>query len=120
MLTIEHKRPNYSDDTIIWITTSCKIHRRSSIAEMWTDKFGHKYCIYYFLNICHRDSTKGPAYTSYYSNGQKHIEEYIEDGELHRLNGPASRNWDMNGVLNKESFWERGRCIKNMSRKKYN
>jgi len=55
-------------------------------------------------NIFHK--YRNPAVTSWHTNGQKYLEEYLVNGKLSRdpLEGPAVTVWDNNGQKAYEAY----------------
>jgi antitoxin component YwqK of YwqJK toxin-antitoxin module len=47
----------------------------------------------------------GPAYATWYPNGKRLVEEYYIDGKLHRLDGPAYAYWNNDGELKDFEYW---------------
>lgn len=51
---------------------------------------------------------------SYFNNGQKHVEEYVNDYNnhilYHRLDGPAYATWYMDGKKQNEEYYVDGKC----------
>jgi len=43
----------------------------------------------------HRED--GPAYQSWFENGQKWIEEWVLNDKYHRVDGPSFQSWYKNG-----------------------
>lgn len=46
----------------------------------------------------------GPAFTAWYENGNKAIEEWVVNGQYHRIGQPAKLQWYDNGQP-KEEYW---------------
>jgi hypothetical protein len=64
---------------------------------------------YYKNNKKRRATTDGPAYQSWYENGQKSIESWYFDGKLHRTDGHAIRICFENGQKSYESWYLDGK-----------
>ena len=47
----------------------------------------------------------GPAYQSWFENGQKRYESWCLYGKNHRVDGPAIQGWYNNGQKQFESWW---------------
>ena len=62
---------------------------------------------YYCLNG-RLHNPNGPAYRSWYENGQLACEQYVLNGRLHNPNGPAYRSWYDNGQLWCEHYYLNG------------
>ena len=52
-----------------------------------------------------RHRTDGPAYRTWYENGELECEEWWLDGNRHRTDGPAYQRWYENGELECEEWW---------------
>ena len=55
-----------------------------------------------------RHRTDGPAYMTWYDNGQQHTEAYWVNGTLHREDGPAGTFWDEDGNITFQAFYLNG------------
>ena len=53
----------------------------------------------------------GPAYRSWYENGQLYLEEYHLNDQRHNPNGPACRGWYDNGKLWREEYRLNGKLL---------
>lgn len=49
-----------------------------------------------------------PAFTIWYSSGQKWHEAYLVNGEYHRKVDPAYTDWYPNGQKSNEEYWLNG------------
>ena len=51
----------------------------------------------------------GPAYLQWDIAGVLRVEEWYQNGSMHRDNGPAYRQWNAAGVLIKEEWYQHDR-----------
>ena len=56
-----------------------------------------------------RHRTDGPAYRTWYENGELECEEWWLDGNRHRTDGPAYRPWYENGQPRSEGWYLDGK-----------
>ena len=63
-------------------------------------------CYYNDANQFHRED--GPAYETYYSNGELQHSVWFLHGQIHREDGPAYEGFDLNGILIHREWWIEG------------
>ena len=72
--------------------------------------FGKKCNEKHFVNKkLHRED--GPAYTTWYGNGDIAFESYYINGILHRSDGPAHTQYNPNSIVVNQRYWFNGEQI---------
>ena len=74
----------------------------------WVDLLGRKHMEWTNKEGL-RDRAGAPAYIKNYSNGLTECEQFLVNGELHRIDGPAVKYYHFNGLINAEEFYFKGK-----------
>jgi antitoxin component YwqK of YwqJK toxin-antitoxin module len=74
-----------------------------------------EYKSYWLNGKSHNEN--GPAIESYYDNGQLEYKLYYIKGQRHNPNGPAVERYNPNGILQRKEYWLNGKLL---SEQKFN
>ena len=84
-----------------WFNSNGKNHRVDGPAyQSWYENGQKQYESWYLDGKWHR--VDGPAVKWWYENGQKHYEFWYLDGNYHRVDGASIQSWDENGQKDSE------------------
>ena len=77
--------------------------------QSWFDNGQEEYRSYYINNQAHNENV--PAYQGWYENGQEKGRSYYINDQFHNENGPAEQYWYENGQEKGRSYYINGQYM---------